>query len=47
MYSFSTQRDTNALLSGDIMKVSAGEWKFSARFENGRESATSRRRSQS
>ena len=37
--SFNTQRDTNAFLSGDILKVPAGEWKFSAGFENRRESA--------
>jgi iron complex outermembrane receptor protein len=37
--SFNTQRDTNAFLGGDILKVPAGEWKFSAGFENRRESA--------
>ena len=37
--SFNTQRDTNAFLSGDILKMPAGEWKFSAGFENRRESA--------
>jgi iron complex outermembrane receptor protein len=37
--SFNTQRDANAFISGDIMKVPAGEWKFSAGFENRRESA--------
>jgi outer membrane receptor protein involved in Fe transport len=37
--SFNTQRDTNAFMGGDILKVPAGEWKFSAGFENRRESA--------
>ena len=37
--SFNTQRDTNAFIAGDILKVPAGEWKFSAGFENRRESA--------
>jgi iron complex outermembrane receptor protein len=37
--SFNTQRDTNAILGGEILKVPAGEWKFSAGFENRRESA--------
>jgi outer membrane receptor protein involved in Fe transport len=37
--SFNTQRDTNAFFGGDILKVPAGEWKFSAGFENRRESA--------
>jgi outer membrane receptor protein involved in Fe transport len=37
--SFNTQRDTNAFIGGDILKVPAGEWKFSAGFENRRESA--------
>jgi outer membrane receptor protein involved in Fe transport len=37
--SYNTQRDTNAFISGDILKVWAGEWKFSAGFENRRESA--------
>ena len=37
--SFNTQRDTNAFIGGDIMKVPAGEWKFSAGFENRRETA--------
>ena len=37
--SFNTQRDTNAFIGGDIWKVPAGEWKFSAGFENRRESA--------
>jgi len=37
--SFNTQRDTNAFIGGDIMKVPAGEWKFSAGFENRREAA--------
>jgi len=37
--SFNTQRDTNAFISGDILKVPAGEWKFSAGFENRRETA--------
>jgi outer membrane receptor protein involved in Fe transport len=37
--SFNTQRDTNAFISGDILKVPAGDWKFSAGFENRRESA--------
>lgn len=37
--SFNTQRDTNAFIGGDIMKVPAGDWKFSAGFENRRESA--------
>jgi iron complex outermembrane recepter protein len=38
--SFNTQRDTNAFIGGDIMKVPAGEWKFSAGFEDRRESAS-------
>ena len=38
--SFNTQRDTNAYIGGDIWKVPAGEWKFSAGFENRRESAS-------
>jgi iron complex outermembrane recepter protein len=37
--SFNAQRDTNAFIGGDILKVPAGEWKFSAGFENRRESA--------
>jgi iron complex outermembrane receptor protein len=37
--SLNTQRDTNAFIGGDILKVPAGEWKFSAGFENRRESA--------
>jgi len=37
--SFNTQRDTNAFIGGDILKVPAGEWKFSAGYENRRESA--------
>jgi iron complex outermembrane receptor protein len=37
--SFNTQRDATAFIGGDIMKVPAGEWKFSAGFENRRESA--------
>jgi iron complex outermembrane recepter protein len=37
--SFNTQRDTNAIFGGDILKLPAGEWKFSAGFENRRESA--------
>jgi iron complex outermembrane recepter protein len=37
--SFNTQRDTNGFIGGDILKVPAGEWKFSAGFENRRESA--------
>jgi iron complex outermembrane recepter protein len=37
--SYNTQRDTNAFICGDILKVPAGEWKFSAGFENRRESA--------
>jgi len=37
--SFNTQRDATAYISGDIMKVPAGEWKMSAGFENRRESA--------
>ena len=37
--SFNTQRDTNAFIAGDILKVPAGDWKFSAGFENRRESA--------
>jgi iron complex outermembrane receptor protein len=37
--SFNTQRDSNAFIGGDILKVPAGEWKFSAGFENRRESA--------
>ncbi len=37
--SFNTQRDTNAFIGGDIWKLPAGEWKFSAGFENRRESA--------
>jgi len=37
--SFNTQRDTNAFVGGDILKVPAGEWKFSAGFENRREAA--------
>ncbi|MDP9009377.1 MAG: TonB-dependent receptor [Pseudomonadota bacterium] len=38
--SFNTQRDTNAFIGGDIMKVPAGEWKFSSGFENRREAAS-------
>jgi iron complex outermembrane recepter protein len=38
--SFNTQRDTNAFIGGDIWKVPAGEWRFSAGFENRRESAS-------
>jgi len=38
--SYNTQRDTNAFIGGDILKVPAGEWKFSAGFENRRESAS-------
>jgi iron complex outermembrane recepter protein len=38
--SFNTQRDTNAFIGGDILKVPAGEWKFSAGYENRRESAS-------
>jgi iron complex outermembrane receptor protein len=38
--SFNTQRDTNAFIGGDILKVPAGEWKFSAGFENRRETAS-------
>jgi outer membrane receptor protein involved in Fe transport len=38
--SFNTQRDTNAFIGGDILKVPAGEWKFSAGFENRREGAS-------
>jgi iron complex outermembrane recepter protein len=37
--SFNTQRDTNAFISGDILKVPGGEWKFSSGFENRREAA--------
>jgi iron complex outermembrane receptor protein len=37
--SFNTQRDTNAFIGGDILKVPAGDWKFSAGYENRRESA--------
>ena len=37
--SFNTQRDTNAFIGGDILKVPAGAWKFSAGYENRRESA--------
>ena len=37
--SFNTQRDTNVIFGGDILKVPAGEWKFSTGFENRRESA--------
>jgi len=37
--SYNTQRDTNAFIGGEILKVPAGEWKFSAGFENRRESA--------
>ncbi len=37
--SFNTQRDTNAFIGGDILKVPAGEWKFSAGYENRREAA--------
>ena len=36
--SFNTQRDTNAFIAGDILKVPGGEWKFSAGFANRRES---------
>jgi iron complex outermembrane receptor protein len=38
--SFNTQRDVTAFISGDIVKLPAGEWKGSAGFENRRESAT-------
>ncbi|HEY6618728.1 MAG TPA: TonB-dependent receptor [Steroidobacteraceae bacterium] len=38
--SFNTQRDTNAFVGGDILRVPAGEWKFSAGFENRRETAS-------
>jgi iron complex outermembrane recepter protein len=37
--SYNTQRDTNAFISGDILKVPGGEWKFSTGFENRRETA--------
>jgi iron complex outermembrane recepter protein len=37
--SFNTQRDTNAFIGGDLLKLPSGEWKFSAGFENRRESA--------
>jgi iron complex outermembrane recepter protein len=37
--SFNTQRDLTAFISGDIIKLPAGEWKASAGFENRRESA--------
>jgi iron complex outermembrane recepter protein len=37
--SFNTQRDLNAFISGDIMKLPAGDWKGSVGFENRRESA--------
>jgi iron complex outermembrane recepter protein len=37
--SVNTQRDTNGFIGGDILKVPAGEWRFSAGFENRRESA--------
>jgi len=37
--SFNTQRDVTAFLSGDIIKLPAGDWKASAGFENRRESA--------
>lgn len=37
--SFNTQRDATAYISGDLMKVPAGEWKASAGYENRRESA--------
>jgi hypothetical protein len=36
---FNTQLDTNAFIGRDILKVPAGEWKFSAGYENRRESA--------
>jgi iron complex outermembrane receptor protein len=37
--SFNTQRDLTAFISGDIIKLPAGEWKFSSGFENRRETA--------
>jgi iron complex outermembrane recepter protein len=37
--SFNTQRDVTAFISGDILKLPASEWKFSAGFENRRETA--------
>jgi outer membrane receptor protein involved in Fe transport len=37
--SYNTQRDTNAFIGGEILKVPAGEWKFSAGFEDRREAA--------
>ncbi|HEY0800582.1 MAG TPA: TonB-dependent receptor [Steroidobacteraceae bacterium] len=37
--SFNTQRDLTAYISGDILKLPAGEWKASAGYENRRESA--------
>ena len=37
--SFNTQRDANAFIAGDVLKVPAGDWKFSAGYENRRESA--------
>ena len=37
--SFNTQRDFNAFISGDVLKLPGGDWKASAGFENRRESA--------
>ena len=37
--SIDTQRDVTANISGPILKLPAGEWKFAAGFENRRESA--------
>jgi iron complex outermembrane receptor protein len=37
--SIDTQRDVTANLSGDVLKLPAGEWKAAAGFENRRESA--------
>jgi iron complex outermembrane recepter protein len=37
--SFNTQRDTNGFISGDVLKLPAGEWKASVGYENRREAA--------
>jgi iron complex outermembrane receptor protein len=38
-YTLNTQRDVTGNLSGDIVQLPAGEWKFAAGYENRREAA--------
>lgn len=38
--SFNTQRDVTAYITGDLMKVPAGEWKMDVGYENRRETAS-------